>query len=38
MLQLEHDRAQKKIDETTNKAVKLEQLKVQNDQKYIQML
>ena len=38
MLQLEHDRAQKKIDETTSKAVKLEQLKTQNDQKYIQML
>ena len=31
MLQLEHDRAQKKIDETTSKAVKLEQLKTQND-------
>lgn len=38
MLQLEHDRAQKKINETTSKAVQLEKLKVQNDQKYIQML
>lgn len=35
MLQLEHERAQKKISDTENKTQQLEKLKFQNDQKYV---
>ena len=38
MLQNEHDRAQKKITQTTQKTVQLEKLKKQNDQKVIREL
>lgn len=38
MLQLEHEKAQKKIDETAKRAEKFEQLKIQNNQKYLQDL
>lgn len=36
MLQMEHERAQKKINETAKKAERLEDLKRRNDQKYLQ--
>lgn len=38
MLQTEHDRAHKKINETSKKADMLEKLKEENDRKYIDRL
>ena len=35
MLQMEHDRAQKKIQETYTKAENLERLKEQNNQRFL---
>ena len=36
MLQMEHEKAQKKIEDTSHKVTQLEQLKVRNDQKFLQ--
>ena len=38
MLQMEHERAQKKINETQNKAETLERLKHENNQKFLRQL
>lgn len=38
MLQLEHQRATKKINETTTKANQLEKLKKENDERYMKQL
>lgn len=38
MLEQEHQKAEKKIDETTKKAAKLEQIKEINDQTYLQTI
>ena len=35
MLQMEHEKAQKKIMETQKKAKQLEQLKARNDERYM---
>lgn len=35
MLQMEHERAQKKINETSNKTENLEKLKQKNDKEYM---
>ena len=38
MLKLEHDKAERKIEETTHKAVKLEKLRDDNDKAYLRQI
>ena len=38
MLKKEHDKAEKKIEETTHKAIKLEKLRDDNDKAYLRTI